>query len=509
MSAIDNQLIEYIGEDKMRISCLITPDEKELLQELLDQMANQFNTSTALSDPDGTPVIRYCHFTELCQTHIRGCEEGLRRCKQEAARRGKQGEETRKPQVYKCHAGIYDFTSPIILFGRRIGNISGGQSFINPPDTEIREHFTRYLDEIGVQDKEKAMQSINIHQINTPEQLERIATIYFNLGRLLSNFFQFQVEQNYWKDSMIRLNAELEDRVALRTIQLEEKVSELKRTQMQMIQQEKLAGIGQLAAGVAHEVNNPLGFIISNLKTLDKYVGKFTETLNAYQEFKDAALSCSSQNFLPHAEHIEQIITQKKLDMIKGDAVELMKETQDGLSRISQIVQSLKVFSRVDATQPNEEYDLNDSIATTLLMAQNEYRDHARIEQQLADIPKIRANGSEMNQVLLNIIMNAVQAVKERYQAPDQGVITISTRTDGQHVYCDITDNGNGMPEQVVKRIFEPFFTTRPPGKGTGLGLSVANDTVSKLGGSISVESTVGVGTKISIVLPVGTKSDQ
>lgn len=504
MTTINDQLINYIGEDRMRISCLITPDEKELLQELLDQMSSQFNTSTALSDPDGTPVIRYCHFTELCQKHIRGCEEGLKRCKHEAALHGKLGEETQKPQVYRCHAGIYDFTSPIILFGRRIGNISGGQSFIQSPDTEMRQHFDRYLDEIGVQDKEKAMQSLDLHQINTPEQLERIATIYFNLGRLLSNFFQFQAEHNYWKDSMIRLNAELEERVALRTIQLEEKVSELKRTQMQMIQQEKLAGIGQLAAGVAHEVNNPLGFIMSNLKTLDKYVAKFTEALNAYQEFKEAALSCNSQNILPHAEHIEQIITQKKLDMIKGDAVELMKETQDGLMRISRIVQSLKVFSRVDATQPNEEYDLNESIATTLLMAQNEYRDQARIELNLADIPRIRANGSEMNQVLLNVIMNAVQAVKDRYQAPEQGIITIATACDAENVYCDISDNGKGMSEEIVKRIFEPFYTTRPPGKGTGLGLSVANDTVTKLGGKINVESTEGIGTKVRIALPVG-----
>lgn len=505
MTMLNDQLIAYLGEDKMKISCLITPEEKALLQELFDQMSEQFNTSSTLSDPDGTPVLRYSRYTDLCQIHIRGSAEGLRRCRQEAARRGQRGEETQRPQVYKCHAGIFDFTAPIILFGRRIGNISGGQSFTKPPDDEMRAHFKRYLNEIGVVDKDRALQSIENHQINTPLQLERIAAIYFNIGKLLSNYFQFQAEHNFWSDSMSRLNAELEERVALRTIQLEEKVSELKRTQMQLIQQEKLAGIGQLAAGVAHEVNNPLGFIISNLKTLDKYVNKFTEALHAYKEFKDAAISCNCQGILPHAEEIEKFLSLKKLDMIRGDAAALLKETQGGLSRIAEIVQSLRVFTRVDANQQVEDYDLNNGIATILLMAQSEYRDHARIEQNLADIPRIRANGSEMNQVLLSMVINAVQAIRERFQAPDQGVITITTGESGHNVFCEIADNGGGIPEQIVNRVFEPFFTTKPPGKGTGLGLSVARDAVAKLGGDIRVESTVGVGTKFIIVLPHGS----
>lgn len=502
MTLLNEQLIDYIGEEQMKVSCLITPEVKELLQVLLDQMSDQFNVATTLSDPDGTPVLKYCRFTELCQCHIRTSAEGLKRCKQEAEQRGMQGEETQKPQVYKCHAGIFDFTSPIILFGRRIGNFSGGQSFTKPPDDGMRAHFNRYLDEIGVADKHKAMQSIEGHQINSPEQLERIAAIYFNIGKLLSNFFKFQAEHRYWEESMIRLNAELEQRVERRTMQLEEKVTELKRTQMQMIQQEKLAGIGQLAAGVAHEINNPLAFIISNLKTLDKYVNKFTEALAAFQEFKDSVMDCNCQNMLPHAELIEKILVQKKLEMIKGDAVELLNETQGGLTRIAEIVQSLKNFTRVDATRQLEDYDLNAGIATTLLMAQSESRDHARIEQQLTEIPRIQANGSEMNQVLLCVLINAVQAIKERYQSPGQGVITISTRVFGHTICCDIADNGSGIPEQHISRIFEPFFTTKPPGKGTGLGLSVAHDVISRLGGEIRAESTVGTGTKISILLP-------
>jgi signal transduction histidine kinase len=504
LTTLNEQMIAYIGEEKMKVSCLITPEVKVLLQELFDQMSELLNTSMVLSDPDGTPVLKYAHFTELCKMHIRECAEGAERCMREAKQRGRQAEETLQSQVYKCHAGIFDYITPIILYGQRIGNIGGGQSFSKPPDAEMREHFSRYFDEIGVKNKEKAMRSIENHQVNSPERLELMAANHFTIGKLLSNFFKFEVEHNYWEESMTRLNAELEQRVKRRTMQLEEKVTELKRTQMQMIQQEKLAGIGQLAAGVAHEVNNPLGFIISNLKTLDKYVIKFTEALTAFQEFKDAAMACNCQDMLPHAEVIEKILVQKKLEMIKEDAAELLKETQGGLMRIAEIVQSLKIFTRVDATRQQEEYDLNSGIATTLLMVQSEYRDHVRIEQQLTDIPRIQANGSEMNQMLLSVIINAVQTVKERYQTPGQGVITITTRANGHNVICEIADNGGGIPEEVVKRIFEPFFTTKQPGKGTGLGLSVAHDAVAKLGGEIRVESTVGVGTKIIVVLPSG-----
>jgi len=506
MTTHNEQMIAFIGAEKMKVSCLITPAEKELLQELFDLTTEQFNTSMVFSDPDGTPVLRYSHFTDLCLKHIRSCEEGLKRCMLEAEQRGKQSDMSHKPMVYKCHAGIFDFTVPIHLFGRRIGNISGGQSFTKPVDDKLRAHFNRYFDEIGVADKEQALQSIERHQVNSPARLERIAAIYFNIGKLLSNYFQFQAEHNYWQESMAQLNAELEQRVSLRTLQLEEKISELKRTQMQLIQQEKLVGIGQLAAGVAHEINNPLGFIISNLNMLDKYVNKFTEALNAYQKLKNVAMTCNCQDVLPQLEAVEKVLSPKKLAMIEEDAAELLTETRDGLTRIVEIVKGLRVFSRVDEIPQNADYDLNASIATTLLIVQNEYRDHARIELQLREIPHILVNGSEMNQVLLSVLMNAVQAIRERYQTANEGVLTVATSADAQHVFCEITDNGCGIPEQLISRIFEPFFTTKPPGQGTGLGLSTAYDVVSKAGGDIRVESKVGVGTKFCIVLPLEVK---
>jgi len=217
-------------------------------------------------------------------------------------------------------------------------------------------------------------------------------------------------------------------------------------------------------------------------------------------------MTCNCQDVLPQLEAVEKVLSPKKLAMIEEDAAELLTETRDGLTRIVEIVKGLRVFSRVDEIPQNADYDLNASIATTLLIVQNEYRDRARIELQLREIPHILVNGSEMNQVLLSVLMNAVQAIRERYQTANEGVLTVATSADAQHVFCEITDNGCGIPEQLISRIFEPFFTTKPPGQGTGLGLSTAYDVVSKAGGDIRVESKVGVGTKFCIVLPLEVK---
>lgn len=503
MNFLDEQLIAYVGEDNMKISKLITPDEKDLLQQLLSEMSEQFGVATTLSDPDGTPVLNYCNFSDFCQNHIRNCDEGLRRCKLETKKRGEMAFETKKPQVYECHAGIIDFVAPIILLNRRIGNVAGGQLLVKKPSAEIMKRFEVYLEEIGVKDKQKALESLELMHIKNSDTIEQAASIYFNIGKLLSNYFMFQAEHRYWKDSLTRLNMELEERVKTRTLQLEQKVDELKETQMQLIQKEKLAGIGQLAAGVAHEVNNPLGFIISNLKTLDKYVVKFTEMINAYQDLKNMVMSGDSRNIPDKVDQIEKIIPQKKFSIITDDAADLLRETQEGLSRIANIVQSLRVFTRIDSNQQLEEYDLNAGIENTLLIAESEYIGYAKIEKKLTEIPDICGVGSEINQVLLSLIVNAAQSIKEKLPF-EEGVISISTYSDQNYVYCDVADNGGGIPENILNRIFEPFFTTKPPGKTSGLGLSISHDIVTnKLQGEILVDSRPGEGAKFTLKIPI------
>jgi PAS domain S-box-containing protein len=263
----------------------------------------------------------------------------------------------------------------------------------------------------------------------------------------------------------------------------------LQKTQMLMVQREKLASIGQLAAGIAHEINNPLGFLTSNQKTLEKYFGK----LKKY---------CSIQlSSLPNG-----AVDGDKASMmadIFSDAEAIFAESGDGFERIVTIVSSLKNFSRVDSSGDFGDFDLNAGIESTLAVAWNEIKYVSELRKNLGDIPHICANGSEINQVILNILVNAAQALA----APPQdgkGLIEISTRLEGDQVVLTIQDNGPGIPPAIQNKIFDPFFTTKEPGKGTGLGLSISYDiVVNKHGGQIWIESEPGSGTSFIISLPV------
>jgi len=227
MSYSEMDLIAYLEERNFKISQLISTEEKSILQELIEEISAEFDIATTLSDPDGNPVFPYCNFTELCQEHIRGSIEGLKRCKQEASRQGQLSEERGEPVVYQCHAGIIDFTAPIMLLNRRIGNVSGGQVWTEKPDAAAVERLEQYFDEIGVKDKKRALASIDSQKVNDSDKIRRLASIYHNIGKLLSNYFHFQAEYGYWKKSLLALNAELENRIRQRTKLLEETVQDL------------------------------------------------------------------------------------------------------------------------------------------------------------------------------------------------------------------------------------------------------------------------------------------
>ena len=220
-------LVAHIEEKNLKISHLISSEEKQILQALIEEISAEFDIATTLSDPDGSPVFPYCNFTELCQQHIRGAAEGLKRCKLEASRQGQLSEERGEPVVYQCHAGIIDFTAPIMLLGRRIGNVSGGQVWTEKPDGAAVERLGKYFDEIGVGDKMAALAAIATQKVNDPQKIRRLASIYHNIGKLLSNYFHFQAEYGYWKKSLLALNAQLEERIRQRTKLLEETVQDL------------------------------------------------------------------------------------------------------------------------------------------------------------------------------------------------------------------------------------------------------------------------------------------
>ncbi|MCE5341084.1 MAG: PAS domain S-box protein [Planctomycetaceae bacterium] len=290
--------------------------------------------------------------------------------------------------------------------------------------------------------------------------------------------------------------------------ELEKANSDLKNMQMQIIQSEKLASIGQLAAGVAHEMNTPVGFVACNFETLEKYLEKFKKLLEMYNHLSLEAPNLEKNKILDHYETIKKMAQDMKIDFIIEDIESLFSESKEGLTRVTTIIQNLRDFSRIDQIESFDQFDLNHGIESTLAVARNTIKYQANVITEFADIPKVMCTGSQINQVLLNILVNAAHAI-ESQQMDEMGTVKIRTYADEDYVSCEIEDNGPGIPPEYLKKIYEPFFTTKPAGKGTGLGLSVSYDIiVNKHKGELQVDSTLGKGTKFTIKLPLKTTID-
>jgi signal transduction histidine kinase len=256
-----------------------------------------------------------------------------------------------------------------------------------------------------------------------------------------------------------------------------------------------MASIGLLSAGVSHEINNPMGFIISNLSSLGKYVEKVTAYLDAHE--KALAL------YDPAIRQMEAQDRQKyKIDHICKDMPDLITETSDGAQRVRQIVQDLKLFSRSDSSD-GAYSDINEGVKSTLSIAWNELKYKATIVKEYGRLPQIWCNLGQLNQVFLNILVNAAHAIE------DHGEIRITTWEKAEEVLIAISDTGCGIAPENAKKIFDPFFTTKEVGKGTGLGLAIAYDiVVNKHGGRIDVTSEIGKGSTFTITLPVQRELD-
>jgi len=315
------------------------------------------------------------------------------------------------------------------------------------------------------------------------------------LGRLFNSFIDAK------KDILVQKT--LEKKLYKRNEELQITLNQLQQTQGQLIQHEKLAGIGQLAAGVAHEINNPLGFTASNFQTLQKYMVVYHNIVDAYMEIEKSCFEKSEPEMQAAFSEIVQLRKKLKFDYINDDLVDIFKETSDGLERISRIVTSMRMFSRIDQTGEKVEYDINEGIKDTLVIANNEIKYQADVETSFDEIPKVLVNGGQINQVWLNLIINAVYAIKEQHNGA-KGLIKISTACEEGYIICEIEDNGTGISDNIKDKIFNPFFTTKPIGKGTGLGLGIAYDIiVNKHNGKIDVDSTIGQGAKFIIRLPI------
>jgi two-component system NtrC family sensor kinase len=267
---------------------------------------------------------------------------------------------------------------------------------------------------------------------------------------------------------------------------------QLTAAQDQLVQSEKMASIGQLAAGVAHEINNPIGYIFSNFGTLERYLVDLFKVLAAYE-------TCESRLVDPQARHsLAALRRDIDLDYLKGDIPTLLAETREGIERVRKIVQDLKDFSHVDTHREWEWTDLHKGIDSTLNIVSNEIKYKADVVKQYGSLPPVRCLASELNQVFLNLLVNAAHAIRR-----ERGTIIVRTGSSDAEVWVEIEDDGSGIASEHLPRIFDPFFTTKPVGKGTGLGLSLSYGIVKKHTGRIDVDSEVGRGTRFRVTLPV------
>jgi len=268
-------------------------------------------------------------------------------------------------------------------------------------------------------------------------------------------------------------------------------IAQLNEAQEQLIQSEKMASVGQLAAGVAHEINNPIGFVNSNMGSLKNYIDTLFSVLDEYDLLvkKFPAGHDVTKRF-------QAIHEKADLDFLRTDVHELLGESMDGLKRVKDIVQSLKDFSHVGEVQLIEA-DIHHGIDSTLNIVMNEIKYSATVVKEYGQLPLVKCLISQLNQVFMNMLVNAAHAMKQ------MGQITIKTRQQDDWVVIEFIDNGCGISPETLPRIFEPFFTTKPIGSGTGLGLSLSYGIVKKHGGRIEVASEMNVGTCFSIFLPI------
>jgi signal transduction histidine kinase len=274
-------------------------------------------------------------------------------------------------------------------------------------------------------------------------------------------------------------------------IKVEERTEELKRAHSRLLQQEKLASIGQLASGVAHEINNPLGFIYSNLQTMDKYVTRFMEMLDFY---KSAIPGTTCREAL--VESSRRKWAELKMDVICADVFELIRQSLGGAQRVKKIVSDLKAFSHVDEVGECQA-DLNAEIDKTINVLSHEVPEGTEIVRNYAPLPMYVCKPALLCQLFLNLLLNAFQS------RPTGLRLVIATRQDGDTIRISFADNGPGIPDAIRNRIFEPFYTTRDVGSGAGMGLTVAHDIVAAYGGTIEVDCPEGGGAVFVITLPV------
>lgn len=331
---------------------------------------------------------------------------------------------------------------------------------------------------------EVALAGLNIIIRNTAKRIMaaelHIADVERSYDELIKSNYELALSEKKYRELALTLEQKVEERTA-----------ELERTHTRLLEQEKMAAIGQLAAGLAHEINNPTGFIHSNLQTFGRYIKKLQEMLLYYRKtaaevFKGEALK-----------QAEELYEKLKIDFILTDSQDLIRQNLGGAERIKEIVLNLKAFSHIDEAA-DRDMDINLELDNTFKVLSHEIQDRAvEVIKQYGRLPAFYGNPGLLCQGFLNLLINALQARENGL------IITITTSQAGNKAVISIADNGRGIPPDIRKRIFEPFFTTKDIGKGTGMGLTVAYDIISGYGGSIEVKSEQDKGSEFIVTLPL------
>ncbi|GAB2628358.1 7TM diverse intracellular signaling domain-containing protein [Belliella aquatica] len=301
---------------------------------------------------------------------------------------------------------------------------------------------------------------------------------------------------------ILEQNEILESKVKVRTEELEETLRNLQNTQTQLVNQEKMASLGQLTAGIAHEINNPINFVSSNISPLKRDIKDLMEIVDVYREKGEEQFNENTKKELKDLEE------DLELDYILTEIDQLLKGMDDGAKRTVEIVKGLRLFSRVDE-QDVKKVDIHDGINSTLVLLNSSMSGRIKIEKDFAEIPMIECLAGKINQVFMNIITNAIHALTDHLADNPNPLIIIKTSQIGEFIKIEIGDNGPGMPLSVKERIFEPFFTTKAVGKGTGLGLSIVYTIIENHKGTLEVDTSEGKGTNFIITLPIYQNTPQ
>ena len=386
---------------------------------------------------------------------------------------------------------------------------------------DSKAQLTSKLDQLGItpiplaaQRLGEAEESLYRATLSTVDQARTLLAVYALLLLAAAGFIAYRLNLSYRELNLANtelesVNVSLEQRVAERTEELSNAIKELQESQVQLVQAEKMSSLGQLVAGISHEINTPLLYLANNAVLIQER----HEMLKAFIHRIVHAFNLRVDDFAERSEYqvafvnalkdIKTHLTQEEIEDSLLEAESLLTDSIDGLAELTHMAQSLKDFSRLDRA-PIDSFNVNEGLEKTLVIAKNVLKYKATVHKHYSDLPAIECSPSQINQVFLNIVTNAAQAID------DTGDVIITTRRrDDDHVSVTITDSGCGIPEEHLDKIRDPFFTTKEVGSGTGLGLSIVDEIIRSHGGELLIESELGKGSSFTIVLPIKQSSQR